>query len=201
MATAIASARTTTPACTTRGIRPLTQAELAEPDASALKQMVCYASETARWVSRVSLATSFLLPLGLRRSLLRLAGLRIGAKVTGLKQCGFETKHITIGDGSFINVGCWFEGAGTVNIGRDVFFGPQVMVITSVHEIDLDGTAARNPDASRVTIGDRCWIGARATILPGVAIGAGTIIGAGALVNKDCKPGAVYAGVPARQIR
>jgi maltose O-acetyltransferase len=195
MATAIAPARAT------RGIRPLTQAELAEPDPGLLKGAVSYASETARWISRVSLATSFLLPLSLRRFLLRSAGVRIGAKVTGLKQCGFETKHITIGDGSFINVGCWFEGAGTVNIGRDVFFGPQVMVITSEHEIDPDGTAARNPDASRVTIGDRCWIGARATILPGVTIGAGTIIGAGALVNKDCKPGAVYAGVPARQIR
>jgi maltose O-acetyltransferase len=34
-------------------------------------------------------------------------------------------------------------------------------------------------------------------ILPGVTVGEGTIIGAGAVVNKDCEPGAVYAGVPA----
>lgn len=30
---------------------------------------------------------------------------------------------------------------------------------------------------------------------------AGIEIGAGAVVIKDCKPGAVYVGVPARQIR
>jgi len=57
------------------------------------------------------------------------------------------------------------------------------------------------PVASEVRIGDRCWLGARAMILPGVTVGEGTIIGAGAVVNKDCEPGAVYAGVPARRVR
>lgn len=57
------------------------------------------------------------------------------------------------------------------------------------------------PVAGQVSIGDSCWLGARATILPGVTIGEGTIIGAGAVVTEDCKPGAVYAGVPARRIR
>lgn len=184
-----------------RGMRPLTSAELAEPGPGALRGAVSYASETGRWLARVSLATSFLLPLGLRRFLLRRSGMRIGAKVTGLKQCGFETRHITIGDGSFVNIGCWFEGQGTVNIGSNVFFGPQAMVITSLHPCGPDGVAARMPVPTTVTIGDRCWIGARATILPGVTIGAGTTIGAGALVNKDCEPNAVYAGVPARRIR
>jgi acetyltransferase-like isoleucine patch superfamily enzyme len=152
-------------------------------------------------MARVSPATSFLLPLTVRRGLLRLAGIDIGAQVTGLKQCGFETKRVSIGDGSFVNVGCWFEGAGRVDIGRNVFLGPQVMIITSVHELDENGQAGRMPVPSQVSIGDRCWLGARATIMPGVTIGAGTIVGAGAVVTKDCKPGAVYAGVPARQIR
>jgi acetyltransferase-like isoleucine patch superfamily enzyme len=37
--------------------------------------------------------------------------------------------------------------------------------------------------------------------MPGVKIGAGTIVGAGAVVTKDCEPGAVYVGVPARRVR
>lgn len=185
----------------TLGIRPLTEPELAQPGPGKLWSSACHAADVARWLARVSPATSVLLPLSLRRRLLRLAGLRIGAQVTGLKRCGFETKRVSIGDGSFVNVGCWFEGGGSVDIGRNVFFGPQVLVITSVHEIDADGLAARMPSPGQVTIGDRCWVGARATILPGVSIGEGTIIGAGAVVTKDCKPGAVYAGVPARQIR
>jgi hypothetical protein len=68
-------------------------------------------------MTRVSPATAFLLPLSMRRALLRLAGLQIGAKVTGLKQCGFETKQVTIGNGSFVNVRCWFEGAGRIDVG------------------------------------------------------------------------------------
>lgn len=185
----------------TPGMRPLTEAELTQHSPGALKASAFHAGDVVRWMARVSPATSFLLPLTVRRGLLRLAGVEIGAQVTGLKQCGFETKQVSIGDGSFVNVGCWFEGAGRVDIGRNVFLGPQVMIITSVHELDEDGQAARMPAPSQVSIGDRCWLGARATIMPGVTIGAGTIVGTGAVVTKNCKPGAVYAGVPARQIR
>jgi maltose O-acetyltransferase len=182
-------------------MRPLTEAELVQPGPGALKASAYHAGDVMRWMARVSPATSFLLPLAMRRGLLRLAGLQIGTQVTGLKRCGFETKRVSIGDGSFVNVGCWFEGAGRVDIGCNVFLGPQVMVITSVHEIDSGGQAARIPVPGQVSIGDRCWLGARATILPGVTIGEGTIIGAGAVVTKDCKPDAVYAGVPARRVR
>lgn len=185
----------------TLGMRPLTEAELAEPGPGMLSGSAQHAAGVLRWMTRVSPATSFLLPLSVRRGLLRLAGLRIGARVTGLKQCGFETKRISIGDGSFVNVGCWFEGPGRIDIGSNVFLGPQVLIITSIHEIDPSGQAARMPVPGEVSIGDSCWIGARVIILPGVTIGDGTIIGAGAVVTKDCKPGAVYAGVPARRIR
>ncbi|HEY6491766.1 MAG TPA: acyltransferase [Trebonia sp.] len=179
----------------------MTETEIAARGPGALRASAYHAGDVARWVARVSPATSFLLPLTLRRRLLRLAGLRIGTQVTGLKQCGFQTKQVSIGDGCFVNVGCWFEGAGRIDIGRDVFLGPQVMIITSVHEINEDGQVARMPVGSQVSIGDRCWLGARAVVMPGITIGEGTIIGAGAVVTKDCKPDAVYAGVPARRLR
>jgi maltose O-acetyltransferase len=183
---------------TTPGMRPLAEADLARRPPSPLRR---YASEVLDRAAWVSPAPSSLLPVSLRRGLLRLAGLRIGAKVTGLKQCGFQSNQVSIGDGSFVNAGCQFEGFGRIDIGRNVFLGPQVMILTSTHEIDEDGQVARIPVARPVRIGDRCWLGARATILPGVTIGEGTIIGAGAVVTKDCKPGAVYVGVPARQLR
>jgi maltose O-acetyltransferase len=184
----------------TLGMRPLTEAEQEQPGPGALRTSAYHVGDVLRWMTRVSPATSFLLPIALRRGLLRLAGCRIGAQVTGLKQCGFETKQVSIGDGSFVNVGCWFEGAGRIEIGRNVFLGPQVMILTSIHEID-DGEVTRMPVSSQVRIGDRCWLGARAMIMPGVTIGEGTVIGAGAVVTKDCEPGAVYVGVPARRVR
>jgi acetyltransferase-like isoleucine patch superfamily enzyme len=179
-------------------MRPLSDADLVRRDHGALRR---YAGEVLDRTAWLSPATSFLIPVSLRRRLLRLAGLRIGAKVTGLKQCGFQSNQVSIGDGSFVNARCQFEGFGRIDIGRDVFLGPQVMILTSTHDIDEDGRVERNPTCKPVRVGDRCWLGARATVLPGVTIGEGTIIGAGAVVTKDCKPGAVYVGVPARQLR
>ena len=183
---------------TTPGMRPLTEADLAQRDPGLL---LSYAEEMLSRTAWVSPAMSFPLPLPLRRGLLRLAGFQIGAKVTGLRQCAFQSNRVSIGDGSFVNAGCRFDGFGQVDIGRDVFLGPEVMILTATHEIDDDGQVERVPAFKPVTIGDRCWLGARVTVLPGVTIGEGTIIGAGAVVTKDCKPGAVYVGVPARQLR
>ena len=90
----------------TPGIRPLTDAELAERGPGRLRASAYRVADVLRWLARGSPATSFLLPLSARRSLLRLAGIRIGAQVTGLKRCGFETKQVSIGDGCFMNAGC-----------------------------------------------------------------------------------------------
>jgi acetyltransferase-like isoleucine patch superfamily enzyme len=75
------------------------------------------------------------------------------------------------------------------------------MILTSDHAIDPDGQVSRTPTYGEVHIKDRCWIGTRVMIMPGVTIGEGTVIGAGALVTKDCDPGAVYVGVPAKRVR
>ena len=48
---------------------------------------------------------------------------------------------------------------------------------------------------------DGCWICAGCTILPGVTIGEGCVIAAGSVVNKDCAPDGLYAGVPAKRIK
>ena len=183
------------------GIRPLTEAELMDRGPNLVLASAYHTAEVLRWMARVSPATSALLPVSLRRRLLRLSGLSIGRQVTGLKQCTFESHRVTIGDGSFVNSGCSFEGKGSIEIGRDTFIGPQTMIITSTHDIAECGEVTRMPAYKPVKVGDRCWLGARVTVLPGVTIGEGTIIAAGAVVTKDCEPGAVYAGVPAKRMR
>jgi maltose O-acetyltransferase len=186
---------------TETGIRPLTDSELERRGPNVFRVTIDYLIEVLQWASQVPPATSVMIPLPVRCRLLRLAGCRIGSKVTGLKKCTFESRKVSIGDGSFINIGCWFEGRGTIDIGRNVFLGPQVMIVTSVHEITESGQVSRRSVYRPVRIQDRCWLGARVMVMPGVTIGEGTIIGAGAVVTKDCGPGGVYAGVPARRVR
>jgi maltose O-acetyltransferase len=153
------------------------------------------------WLLRGHPASSPLIPLAARRALLRLGGVQLGPGIWGLERCWFDSEHVSIGEGCFLNYGSTFEGHGHITIGRDCLIGPEVMIVTSVHAISPDRQVERASTFLDVRIGDGCWLGARVMILAGVTIGAGTIIGAGAVVTKDCEPGSLYVGVPARKVQ
>jgi len=185
----------------TPGVRPIPVREVTHPKRAAVSQLPQNAVQALRWLARGHPATSMFLPLAVRRTLLRLGGVRLGPVVWGVERCWFESEHVTIGAGSGVNARCWFEGHGPIIVGRDCLVGPEVMILTSIHEIDGDGQVAREASYRGVHIHDQVWIGARALIMPGVTIGEGAIVAAGAVVTKDCEPGGVYGGVPARRIR
>jgi maltose O-acetyltransferase len=183
------------------GATPLPAGEVEHPVRMGFAFLPHDVRQTLRWLLRGHPATSTLFPTAVRRALLRLGGVELGAVIWGLERCYFESEHVSIGPGCAVNAECWFEGHGRIVIGRDVLFGSQVMILTSDHGISPAGEVARHATYGEVHIGDRCWIGTRAMIMPGVTIGEGTVIGAGALVTKDCEPGAIYVGVPARRVR
>lgn len=183
------------------GARPMPAGIVEHPVRTGFTSLTDDAGQMLRWLLRGQPATSTLFPTPVRRALLRLGGVRLGAAIWGLARCNFESEHVSLGPGCSINAECWFEGNGRITIGHNCMFGSQVMILTSNHEIGPDGVVSREPSFADVRIGDRCWIGTRAMIMPGVTIGEGTVIGAGALVTKDCDPGAVYVGVPAKRVR
>ena len=142
----------------------------------------------------------------LRATVLKLDGHRLGrgiafADVPRVFGEGRLAGRLTIGDHCYFNAGATFELGDTITIGRRVTFGPDVMLLTTTHEIG--GSAHRCADHVRapIRIGDGVWIGARATVLPGVTIGDGAVVGAGALVASDVEPDTLVGGVPARRIR
>ncbi len=110
---------------------------------------------------------------------------------------------LEVGNGTAIGAYCWIGASGFVSIGRDVLFGPRVVLIPENHNFDNTETTIKSQGVERsgITIGDDCWIGCNVTILSGVMIGHGSIIAAGAVVHGDVEPYSIMGGVPARLIR
>ena len=84
-----------------------------------------------------------------------------------------------------------------VHIEDDVFCGPS-MVFTNVYN---PRAAVTRKDEYRVTrVKKGATLGANCTIVCGVTVGEFAFVAAGAVINRDVKPYALMAGVPARQI-
>lgn len=146
------------------------------------------------------LAASSLLPNPIRAQLMRLYGIR--TRTHGIRpNCYFAGRDVTIGEGTFVNYRCFFDGSAPIHIGRNCGIGMEVLFCTSTHFPGPPTERAGRVHPQPITVGDGCWIGARAVILPGVTIGDGCVIAAGAVVSKDCAPNGLYAGVPARRIK
>ena len=75
------------------------------------------------------------------------------------------------------------------------------MLTTSHHEIGPPERRSGTARPRSIVIERGVWLGARVLVLPGVTVGPGCVIAAGAVVNRDCAPHGLYAGVPARRIR
>ncbi|GIG02717.1 acyltransferase [Catellatospora citrea] len=147
----------------------------------------------------VKLAGARIVPRPVRFVMYRLAGVRLQqSKIAPGLFIGGPPSNLTIGHNTSINVDCFFDCLAKVTLGRNVMVGMGAMIVTSDHEVGPDGTAQHQVIGRDVVIGDGVWLGARSTVLPGVTIGEGTIISAGAVVTRDCRPRAIYAGVPAR---
>jgi len=107
---------------------------------------------------------------------------------------------VTIGDRCVVGRNSSIVGHLHIDIGADVFFGPNVYVTDQNHTAE-DSTLPIGRQAAPelpVQIGAGSWIGTNAVILPGVTIGRHAIIGAGSVVTDDVPAGAVAVGSPAR---
>lgn len=130
-----------------------------------------------------------------------MGGVSLGAGSRVCPHCFLGNGNIEIGDGTFINYNVWMNTAARIKIGRNCNIAMRVSFITSTHEIgSVDRRAGQNV-SKPITVGNGVWIGANAVILPGVTINDGCIVAAGAVVNRDCEPNSLYAGVPAVKVK
>jgi maltose O-acetyltransferase len=148
------------------------------------------------------IAASVLTPKRVRVAIYRMAGMEL--ETDGIAPGTFMGgTDIIVGSDTFININCFFDNVASIKIGRGCIIAMEVMFITSYHDIPLKPSKVKKggSEGKNIVVKNNCWIGARATILPGVTIGEGCVVAAGAVVNKDCEPYGLYAGIPAKRIK
>ena len=118
-----------------------------------------------------------------------------------MTQCFFGSDTISIGDRSYISVGCFLDGSASIRIGNDVHLAAGVQVWTSTHELGPSARRAGSVVAKDTVIEDGCWIGAGAIILAGATVGSGAVVGAGSVVLTDVSRDTMVVGTPARHHR
>lgn len=114
-----------------------------------------------------------------------------------------DPARLKIADGALPMNALFNTLSGTIEIGREVFFGHNVSILTGSHDYRKLGTerAAAVPSSGRdIVIEDGVWIASNATVLGPCRIGAHAVVAAGALVCDRVPPYAIVAGVPARVV-
>ncbi|MGM9874262.1 MAG: sugar O-acetyltransferase [Bacilli bacterium] len=119
--------------------------------------------------------------------------------------------NIYIGANSYFNYSACILDVAEVKIGNNVYFGPNVNILTAAHPLianeripffDKDKGYLTDLEYGKpITIEDNVWVGGNVTILGGVTIGRNSVIGAGSIVTKSLPSNSVCYGNPAKAIR
>lgn len=119
-------------------------------------------------------------------------------------------RFTSFGKNCFANFNFTVLDCAPVYIGDNVFFGPNVSIVTPVHPLlgeerkiykNEKGALTDKEYAKPIAIGSNCWIASNVTIIGGVKIGEGSTIGAGSVVTRDIPPHSLAVGNPCKVIR
>jgi UDP-2-acetamido-3-amino-2,3-dideoxy-glucuronate N-acetyltransferase len=116
------------------------------------------------------------------------------------RDCSFG-QNVYVGNRVVIGNNCKVQNNvsvyDNVTLEDDVFCGPS-MVFTNVY--NPRSSVSRKDEYRNTLVKRGATIGANATIVCGSTVGEYAFVAAGAVINRDVKPYALMAGVPAKQI-
>ena len=106
----------------------------------------------------------------------------------GVRECG----NLIIKEGTFINNNCQIIAHKNITIGKNVSFGPNVMVYDHDHAYNKSGIIKGKYNCEDVSIGNNVWIGANCIILKGTKIGDNSVIAAGSVVKGEVPSNVIF---------
>ncbi len=111
--------------------------------------------------------------------------------------------RISIGAGSFLNLGVMVAAVERVEIGAHCMFANGCFVTDGNHRFDdpdtpvpWQGFTTKGP----TRVGDNVWCGANVVVTSGVTIGRRAVIGANSVVTRDVPAFSIAAGAPAKVV-
>jgi maltose O-acetyltransferase len=139
-----------------------------------------------------------------RSFLLRLLGCSIEPSAAVFENVYIGSSQIVLGKNVCVNIGCFLDGCGKIELHDGVRLGPYVRILTGTHQYQNNVYRRNSGDEVirlPVIVERGCWIGMGAMILPGVTVKEGCIIGAGAVVVHNTEPNGMYVENPATRIK
>ena len=98
-----------------------------------------------------------------------------------------------------LSPGCYIDGRNGIIIGKNVWIGPNVSIISMNHDLNDNSKYIKEES---IVIGDNCWLGAGTIILPRVKLGNHVVVGAGSVVTRSFnEDNIMIAGSPAKIIK
>ena len=114
---------------------------------------------------------------------------------------------ILLDDGCKIGRRCMVSAKNRVHIGRDVIFGPSVLVTDHLHafeNVTVPITFQGITDGGTIRIEEGCWIGSGAAVVCSrgeLVVGRNSVVGANSVVTRNVPPYSVVVGNPARVVK
>ncbi|MFB0907840.1 MAG: WcaF family extracellular polysaccharide biosynthesis acetyltransferase [Spirosomataceae bacterium] len=156
---------------------------------SKLKVLIWYI------LSRLFIDTSIPFPYGLKRSVLRLFGAKVGKRVVFKQRVVIKYPwFLPIGDETWIGENVWIDNLTNVTIGKNCCLSQGSMLLTGNHNFKK---STFDLVLKPIILEDGSWIGAKATVCPGVTVYSHAVLSVGSVATTDLQANGIYQGNPA----
>lgn len=138
-----------------------------------------------------------------KRCLYRLVGYKIGKNVRICSSARiYGPGIIELGNNVWIGPEVMIISSSKITIEENSGLGPRVYVSTGTHKIgDIKDTMLGTGINMDVHIKKGCMISSYALIMPGITVEEMTVVAAGAVVTKNFNSFSLIAGIPAKVIK